>query len=327
MTTDTMRIVQRPIVRHLAPILVGVAVAAWTARHVASPVVRAWRPGSGSHVRVGRLSLRVHGQTRQSAPRMATLLLHGLMASGDAFGSAYDALADDGPLLVPDLVGFGRSMDPRTDDAGAFGLAAHLDALEIALDHLVAPGVPVRIGGHSMGGVVALHLAARLSAASRPVARVVTWGAPLYRDRLAGREHVTDLGAMARLLALDTPLSHRACAAMCRFRTSAALAAVAVSPRLPIPLARGGVLHTWASYRQAMETIVLDTGWTRPLRELGDAGVVTELIAGSDDQVVDAMAREWADRLATSITIGEVANAAHDLPLTHPRSCAASLGT
>lgn len=300
-------------------------VAAWTAHHVTSPVVRAWRPGAGSRVRVGRLSLRVDDRTRAGGPTTATLLLHGLMASGDTFGAAYDGLADDGPLLIPDLVGFGRSIDTSTETGGAFSLPAHLDALEIALDHLVAPGMPVRIGGHSMGGIVALHLAARLVTSGRPITQVVTWGAPLYPDRTVGRQHVTNLGAMARLLALDTPLSRSACATMCRFRSSAALVAVAISPRLPTPIARRSVLHTWPSYQQAMDTIVLDTSWPRSLHTLGHAGVITTLIAGSDDQVVDAGAYARAGRLATSITRREIPDTAHDLPLTNPRWCAAHL--
>jgi hypothetical protein len=38
-------------------------------------------------------------------------LLHGLFASGRYWGTAYDTLADEACLAVPDLAGFGRSSE------------------------------------------------------------------------------------------------------------------------------------------------------------------------------------------------------------------------
>jgi pimeloyl-ACP methyl ester carboxylesterase len=45
----------------------------------------------------------------------AFVLLHGLVTSSDTFGSSYDRLASYARLVVPDLLGFGRSMifEPR----------------------------------------------------------------------------------------------------------------------------------------------------------------------------------------------------------------------
>lgn len=155
--------------------LTGTAAAAmiWTARHVSAPAVRASTAGSGTHARVGRTSVRALDRHRRGGGRTATLLLHGLTGSGDAFGDAFDALADDGPLLVPDLPGFGRSMDTDAT-VDAFGLAAHLDALQTMVDHLAPKPARLRIGGHSMGGVLAIHLAARLLCNGRRVDAVTT---------------------------------------------------------------------------------------------------------------------------------------------------------
>jgi hypothetical protein len=87
------------------------AAGAWLARHRASPAVQAWRPGGGRRLRAGPLAVRVIGD---DGP--ATVLLHGLTGSGDWWGADFDRLADGGRLVIPDLLGFGASMDlERTD--------------------------------------------------------------------------------------------------------------------------------------------------------------------------------------------------------------------
>ncbi len=96
--------------------------------------MRTWRPGTGTPRRLGPLSVRVAGE----GPRRF-VLLHGLAGSGEAFGAAYDQLADHGQLAVPDLLGFGRSMDLDRHD---FGLDAHLDALDAMLEALGRPMAP-----------------------------------------------------------------------------------------------------------------------------------------------------------------------------------------
>lgn len=319
-----MRSSAQPVLPGAATIA-GVGAAAWLAAHASAPAVRAWSPGGGRHVIVGRLSARILDPPDPAArPGTATVLLHGLMASGDMFGGAYDALADDGPVLVPDLLGFGRSMRTDLDGAGAFQLSAHLDALSSMIAAVLPDGMPVRIGGHSMGGVVAVHLASRLVASRRPVNQVVTWGAPLYRSRATGRQRVARLGGVARLFAFDSPLAEATCAAMCRFRRTAAVLAVAASPRLPTQIARRGVLHTWPSYQQAMDTIVLDPTWPNALQSLTEEGVAVRIAAGTDDPVVDpvtlARARQWPH-----VRVRMVDGATHELPLTHPRICRAQL--
>jgi pimeloyl-ACP methyl ester carboxylesterase len=76
----------------------------------------------GRRVQAAPLSVRVHGE----APT-ALVLLHGLPATGDAFGAAFDTL--DAQLVVPDLLGFGSSKLPADRDVS---LATHLSALDEA---------------------------------------------------------------------------------------------------------------------------------------------------------------------------------------------------
>jgi pimeloyl-ACP methyl ester carboxylesterase len=85
------------------------------------------------------------------------VLLHGLPASGDTFGAAYDRLATSAQLVVPDLLGFARSQDPSRTD---FSLQAHLDALDAMLADLgledrrlvVGGALDGRCAGAALGG-------------------------------------------------------------------------------------------------------------------------------------------------------------------------------
>jgi len=83
-----------------------------------------------------------------------------------------DQLAESGRLVVPDLVGFGRSERPAT----GYTAEDHADAVAGCLDALDIEA-PVVIGAHSLGCLVALALAARHP--SR-VSALVGAGPPLY---------------------------------------------------------------------------------------------------------------------------------------------------
>ncbi|MDQ2949274.1 MAG: alpha/beta hydrolase, partial [Acidobacteriota bacterium] len=126
---------------------------AWWLRHTLARAVRVWRPGYGRFVRAGRLTVRIAG----SGDR-AFVLLHGLVSSGDTFGSAYDCLADHGRLIVPDLLGFSRSM---SDASSGFCLEDHLDSLDQMMNALGAADARLVVVGHSLGALIALHWAAR----------------------------------------------------------------------------------------------------------------------------------------------------------------------
>lgn len=59
---------------------------------------------------------------------------------------------------------------------------------------------PLAIGGHSMGGVLALHWAA---SRADQVHEVVTWGTPLYRTRAKARQRIAAMGVLEALFAPD----------------------------------------------------------------------------------------------------------------------------
>lgn len=290
-------------------ILIGALGAAWTLAKWSSPSVRRYRRVEGERLDLGALSVR-----RRPGPEHRTVvLLHGLLGTGDTFGGDFDRLSERGTLLVPDHLGFGRSLDTRRRD---FGHAAHLDALDALLGACPDESRLV-VAGHSLGGVLALSWAARHV---ERVDAVVTWGAPLFRSREEGVVAIESFGVASRLLALDTPASRWMCALMCRHRAAAGWLAALASPRLPVHIARQGVLHSWHSYRGALEGVLLSPRWRGAVEVLGDRGVPVTLVRGARDPVAIAEAHLELAR-APSIEHVERAGEHHDLPLRDPRAC------
>jgi len=256
----------------------------------------------------GGLSARVLGT--EGPP---IVLLHGLVGSGRYWGAAYDVLAEHHCLVVPDLLGFGRSPRPATGyspDDHANAVVACLDALGI--------GEPVTIGAHSLGGLVAVRLAA-----THPgrVGGIVAFGPPLYGDPETARAHLAGTGPMGRLIVLPGPVAHVVCAWMCGHRRLAARLAVWSHPQLPASIAADGVQHTWASYSQTLEQVLLtaDTGqWLNGLT------VPLRLIAGDRDPVVDLGYLRCVAQRHDNVEL-DVWHGGHDLPLARPDDCAAAV--
>ncbi|RMH67708.1 MAG: alpha/beta fold hydrolase [Actinomyces sp.] len=243
-------------------------------------------------------------------------LLHGLVSTGDVFGAAFDRPAAGRRLVVPDLLGFGRSLD---EGRGAFTLADHLDALdEVAARTGLFDTRPLVVGAHSLGSSLALHWARRHPGR---VDGIVCWGAPVYRDAEAVRARLR-ANLMTRLFVLDTPWARRACALNCRHRRAAGWFAAVTDPSLPVPVARAASLHTWPAYRDALRHLVLEVDWARLL---DPPGPPVRLVWGDADPVGD---RDLARRLAADrprVTVAVVPGADHHLPLAHPEVCLAHL--
>jgi glyoxylase-like metal-dependent hydrolase (beta-lactamase superfamily II) len=207
-----------------------------------------------------------------------TTLLHGMTGSGDAFSAGWDHLAEHGRLVVPDLLGFVHSMDEQRTD---FSLQAHLDALDAVADQLGLDDGPLVVAGYSMGGVLALHWAAR-----RPsTRRVVAFCAPLYADLDEADRHIRQMGWREALFALEGRAARLACAWMCRWRQIARWLAVAISPQWPVALARQGVEHTWLSHLGGMNGIIRKPTWRAALEDL--VGKQVKVVLVRDGEMIE----------------------------------------
>lgn len=247
-------------------------------------------------------------------PGNSLVLLHGLVASGDAWGGAYDSLGASGTLVVPDLLGFGGSLDLDRQD---FSLLAHLDALDDMASGLGLDGQSLTVVGHSMGGILALCWAAR-----RPeVTRVVAFSAPLYVDEQEAIDHITAMGWLERLFVLDGSMSRAACGWMCAHRQAAASVAVALQPRLPIHIARQGVLHTWPSYIGGLEDIIMGAPWREALTHLDRRGVHVLLAEGESDPVPVKGRAAGLAQAHEFVRYASHPRAGHDLPLSYSAWC------
>ena len=98
--------------------------------------------------------MRQHVMTWGDPAAPVVMMLHGWMDVGASFQFLVDALARDWHVVAPDLRGFGRS---QWQPQGYWfqDYVADLDALV----EQFAPGMPVRLVGHSLGGNIVMHFA------------------------------------------------------------------------------------------------------------------------------------------------------------------------
>jgi pimeloyl-ACP methyl ester carboxylesterase len=290
-------------------VLLAASVAVAACRRAARKRVE-WESGGG-RVHDGVLYARILGRAEGPAP---VVLLHGFMGSGSYWGGAFDPLAERGPLVVPDLLGFGRSPMPTAGDDGAgYDADAHAAALLTLLDEL-GVAAPAVVAGHSFGGLIGLRLASL-----RPdrVRAVVMFGPPLYRGAAEARKRIAGLDPLGGLLTLDTPLARRLCIWFHDHPRVSTAIVRALRPELPPPVARDASRHTWDSYWGTMERVILAADADRWLAE---ARAPVRVVAGTEDGMIDAA---FLAELSTRHRRVESRRfpGGHDLPLIAPRRC------
>lgn len=265
-----------------------------------------WAPPGGIERREG-LAVRVVGD---GAPRV--VLLHGMFNSGRYWGREYDRLSHTGAVVVPDLLGFGRSPRPPsgyTADAHADAVAASIRACGL--------NEPVVVGAHSVGCLVAFALAARHP---ELVSRIVGFAPPLYRDSSAARRQLAETNPLAKVFLTNQAVSRRMCDLMSRYRKTSAFLVRLANPTLPAPLAADRVEHSWQSYTETVANLVLSAQLAANVTELT---IPVRLVAGHRDKAMDL---GFLAELATAPhSLRVVGDAGHDLPLSHPELCVAEL--
>ena len=112
------------------------------------------------------------------------VLLHGWMDVAASYQFVVDALSHDHYVIAPDWRGFGQSSSGGVD---SFWFPDYLADLDCLLDHY-APGAPVNLVGHSMGGNVAMVYAGVRPERIRRLINLEGFGMPATQpDEAPGR--------------------------------------------------------------------------------------------------------------------------------------------
>jgi pimeloyl-ACP methyl ester carboxylesterase len=151
--------------------------------------------GTGQYAEVNGINLyyETHGSGRP------LILLHGGLGSGEMFGPVLPLLAERHQVVAVDLQGHGRTADidrPMDVRLMAGDIAALIDHLRLATPDLV---------GYSLGGGVALHMAAKYPAKVR---RLVVVSANIRPDAIYPDMRVQQgqVNAAAAEFMKDTPM-------------------------------------------------------------------------------------------------------------------------
>ncbi|MDP9403380.1 MAG: alpha/beta hydrolase [Actinomycetota bacterium] len=269
-----------------------------------------WSPPAGRLGDAG-LAVRTHG-----VGRPATVLLHGMFASARYWGASYDELGREATLVVPDLAGFGRSVNVEVD---GYGPDEHADLVARTLHELGVADQPVVVAAHSLGVLVGLRLAARHPGL---VGGIVGFAPPLFPDSAAARRRLGQAHVLLGLFVLNSRLAESVCDWMCRHRQFAAWLGRLIRPDLPAPLAEDRLEHTYASYAESLAKVVLAAGVAASVEDLD---VPVHLVAGGRDTIVD---RDFLDTLASDhshVTLSVWEGDEHEIPLTQPATCVAEI--
>lgn len=335
----------------LGAVIVGLV--AWEIRHRRSDLVAAWNPSTYPGRVSGGLGMLEGGAVSDRLgphePEVV-VLVHGLGATADYFGDVYEGVGRTRRLVMPDLLGFGRSLDEQRYD---FSLEAQVGALERGLDAIGVGGARLAIAGHSTGAAVALAFAARHP--SR-VTDVVLWSPPVRPSeqfepldgdidagddagdgddgagddgdgagddgddtglRRPGRRGDRDadrwrpFGLTTRLHQFGTDWSYRAAQWMVRHRTAAGLVTAWVTPRVPVPVSRRSVVQSWAAFETVVDELLLHADW----ESLFEIDAPVTVFHGTADDLVD---RNGLASVARRARVVEIDGADHHLAVTRP---------
>jgi pimeloyl-ACP methyl ester carboxylesterase len=237
---------------------------------------------------------RLFGESYGQGP-LSVLALHGWRRShgdfADMLGEPFETRTGHVGALALDLPGHGASPEP----VSVWGSREYAAALEEVLEVLELPAVVV---GHSFGGRVAVHLAARRPDA---VAGLVLTGVPLVR-----------LGPPSR-----PALQYRLVRSLARAR-------LVSSARLEAARERYGS-EDYRAARGVMRAILVKVLAESYEDELRSLSCPVELVVGANDDVTPPAIAEVAAGLLASARVEVVPGAGHMTPLEVPGALRAAV--
>lgn len=220
--------------------------------------------------------------TTGEGARPKLLLLHGFLSCRAAWEPVRRALPADIASVAPDVPGYGEARAHAARD---------LDRMVDHLAGVVEREQPTHLVGHSMGGIVALALAAAHPGRFDAVGVI---GLPVYRDRGEGIAYLSRRSPSYRLLLPHHSVAHAGCVAMHHFERAWRPFARLVVPWQPPEVLAGAFDHSRAGHEAGLDGIVF-AGLVDGLAER--CGVPVTLLHGSRDRAAPvAPARAVAER-------------------------------
>lgn len=220
------------------------------------------------------------------------VFIAGLQGSTRYWNHGFDELAKDRRVIYVDLLGFGRSPWPDVE----YTLDDHLAYLRRTL---VALGATrnVTFVAHSFGTLIAAHYAARFPV---EVQHVFLLGTPIYDSEEEARRRIWDVSPLAAMFSLRPIIAREACLLMGSTRPILKWAMPRLMRDVPPAVAEDSVLHSWPSFRGAVQNILLTRPIAEPLRVIGRR---TTLVHGTRDTIttlerVRALAQQTGAKVA-----------------------------
>lgn len=220
--------------------------------------------------------------TVAAARQPKLLLLHGFLSCRAAWEPVRRALPGDIASIAPDVPGYGEARTRAARD---------LDRTVEHLAGIVERERPTHVVGHSMGGIVALALAAAHPGQFEGVGVI---GLPVYRNRREGIAYLSRRSASYRLLLPHHGVAHAGCVAMHRLERIWRPIAPLLAPWQPPGVLAGAFDHSRDGHEGGLDGIVF-AGLVDGLAERCDLPVAL-LHGGRDRAAPVAPARAVAER-------------------------------
>ena len=231
------------------------------------------------------------------------LLLHGLLSSRGVWGPMQTVLDGSLETFAPDLLGYGSAPRP----GGEYTLERIVEYLR----PIVERERPTHLVGHSMGGIIALALAAELP---HQFERVGIISVPVFDTRTEGLDYLHRRGLFHRAVLHADYLSHAGCSALHRVRPLWLPFAPLFVPHQPRAVVRGAFDHCRDSHQGSLDNVIFagHVGRLAPLV----ASPVVALHGGHDRAAPRENAREIAEQAGWQFRTAPTAN--HQIVVERP---------
>jgi pimeloyl-ACP methyl ester carboxylesterase len=225
--------------------------------------------------RVSRLSTPLYVEVcGEGSPPL--VLVHGLLGSGRYWEGVIPQLEKKHRLVVPDLLGFGKSPWPRS----GYTARDHLAALKGTIDGVT--GEPVVLVGHSMGALLAVEYA---NAYRGGVRALVLVAPPLFSSEADFHHRIGRMSTLTRVFSVAPALAFLVCRMHEAVGSFGRALARWLHPERPAWVASDAAEHTWESFNGSIRHVILERPLLDSLPKL--EGVPVLIVYGTEDGLAD----------------------------------------